>query len=146
MDRSTAHALDRVLRPMSRPPRVRKSRFSTAPIILALALALGYLLASRLVPMYWGSMLPNGLAQANTFRGWPGLVWSIAVHCHRDFAGTVGILGGIGLVGFLISTFARPLRPLVWLMAAAAVAADAGIVYVTIRTAAELTLRNVNMM
>lgn len=146
MNPSTSRALDRVLRQMSRPPRVRRSRFSTAPILLGLALGLGYLLLARLVPMYWASMLPHGLPQATTFRGWPGLVWSLAVHCHRDFAGTATILGGTALVGLVLSTFARPLRPVVWLMAAAAVAADAGIVYVTIRTAAELTLRNAGMM
>src|SRR4051794_28611003 len=109
---STSRALDRVLRQMSRPPRVRPSRFSTAPIILGLALGLGYLLLSRLVPMYWSAMLPYGLPQANTFRGWPGLVWALAVHCHRDFAGTMTILGAIALAGFALSTFARVLRPI----------------------------------
>lgn len=146
MNPSTAAALDRILRQMSRPPKVRKSRFTTAPIVLGLGLALGYLLASRLVPMVWGSMLPGGLDQARSFRGWPRLVRELAVRCHRDFLGTVGVLTGIGVAGLFLSAFVRPLRPVVWLMAVAAILADAGIVYVTLRVAVEATARNSGMM
>lgn len=145
MNPSTAQALDRLLRQMSRPPRARKSRFSTAPLILALGLALGYQLTSRLVPMVWGSMLPGGLDQARFFRGWPGLVWASSVRCHRDFPGVAAVLAVIGGVGLLLSTVVRPLRPIVWLMAVATIAIDAGIVYVTLRTAIEATAQSAGM-
>lgn len=124
---------------MSRPPRARKSRFSMAPIMLGLGLALAYALVSRLVPMVWSSMLPGGLNQASTFRGWAGLVFAVALEAHRNFVGTVGFLCAIGAAGFLIATFARPLRPIVWLMAVAVIMIDAGIVYVTLRAAVEAT-------
>jgi hypothetical protein len=39
MNPSTARALDRVLKQMSRPPRVRRSRFSLAAVALSLGLA-----------------------------------------------------------------------------------------------------------
>jgi len=107
--------------------------------VLALGLALGYQLVSRLVPMVWGSMLPGGLPQARMFRGWPGLVWAAAVQSHDNFAGSMLVLCIIGGAGFFISTFARPLRPIVWLMVVAVIAIDAGIVYVTLRTAIEAT-------
>lgn len=134
------------MRQMRRTPRVRKSKFSTAPIVLGLGLVLGYQLTARLVPMVWDSMLPGGLDQARFFRGWAGLVWAMAVYCHRDFPGTVAVLAAIGGVGFFVSTFMRPLRPIVWLMAVAAIGIDAGIVYVTLRTAIEATAQNAGMI
>ena len=139
MNTSTERALDRLMRQMSRPALPRKSRFSTAPIVLALALFAGYQITARLVPMVWASMLPGGLDQARFFRGWPGLVFALALACHRNFVTVVGVLSAIGAVGFFVSTFARPLRPLVWLMAAATIGANAGIVYVTLVTAVEAT-------
>jgi hypothetical protein len=146
MNPSTTKALDRILKQMSKPPRAPRSRFSIAPVILGIGLVVGYQLTSRLVPMVWGSMLPGGLDQARHFRGWPGLVWVLAVHCHRDFAGTVAILAAIGGLGLVMATLARPLRPIVWLMAAGVIAADAGIVYVTLRTSIEATAQNVGIM
>ena len=139
MNPSAARAVDRLMRQMNKPPRARKSRFSIAPVILALGLVLGFQLLSRLVPHVWESMLPGGLDQARQFRGWAGLVWASAVHCHRDSTGAIAILATIGGVGFLLSTFVRPLRPIVWLMAIATIGVDAGIVYVTLRTAIEAT-------
>ena len=141
MNPSTARALDRLLRQMERPARSRKSRFSTAPIVLALGLVLGYQLLSRLVPMVWSTMLPGGLEQARTFRGWPGLVWRLAVACHADFAGVLVVLGGIAAAGVFLSTWVRPLRFLVWLAAVASILIDAGIVFVTMRTALDATAR-----
>lgn len=146
MNPSTARALDRVLRQMSRPPRARKTRFSTAPIVLALGLVVGYQLTARLVPKYWAAMLPGGLDQARFFRGWPGLLWASSVRCHLDFPGSAGLLAAIGASGFFLSTFVRPLRPVVWLMVAGTIAIDAGIVYVMIRTALEATARNAGIM
>ncbi len=146
MNPSTDRAFERVLKAMSRPSRPRRSRFSTAPFVLALGLLLGYQLTSRLVPMVWGSMLPGGLDQARTFRGWPGLVWALAVACHRDVFGVVATLAGIAVAGFWLSMFVRPLRPLVWLMVVGTIAIDAGIVYVTLRAAIEATAQNAGLM
>lgn len=142
MNPSTAKAVDRLMRQMSKPPRVRKGRFSMAPVILSLGLFLGYQLLTRLVPHVWGSMLPGGLEQARHFRGWAGLVWMSAVHCHRDFTQTVMILVAIGGVGWFLTMFARPFRPIVWLMAIAVIGINAGIVYVTLRAAIEATAQN----
>ena len=140
MNPSTARALDRVMRAMSRPPRRRRSGFSMAPIALALGLVIGYQLLARFVPMTWDAMLPGGLEQARFFRGWPGLVWGLSVRSHRDFATVAGTLAALGVAGFAVSVLARPLRPIVWLAALATVAADAGIVYVTLHTAYGVTM------
>ena len=129
-----------------KPARPRRSRFSIAPVILASGLVVGHQLLTRLVPMVWGSMLPGGLMQARTFRGWAGLVWNVAVWMHGDFAGTAVVLGSIAGVGFLVAMFARPLRPLVWLAAVAVIGLDAGIVYVALRAAIEATAMNAGIM
>jgi hypothetical protein len=125
-------------RPTARPPRVRKSRFSIAPVILGLGLLLGHQLVWKLVPTYWGSVLPGGLERARHFRGWAGLLWVCAVVCHRDFVATISLLGVIAGSGLLLSTFCRPMRPIVWLMALAVIVIDGGIVYVMMRTAVEV--------
>ncbi len=139
MNPSTSRALDRLMKQACRPPRARGSRFSTAPVVLALALFSGYQITARLVPMVWASMLPGGLDQARFFHGWRGLVFALALACHRDFVTATSVLVAIGAVGFFLSTFARPLRPLVWLMAATVIGINAGIVYVTLVTAVEAT-------
>jgi hypothetical protein len=91
-------------------------------------------------------MLPGGLEQARFFRGWPGLLWAMTLRSHRDFAGTIAILAAIGTSGFVIAAIARPLRPLVWLMAAATIAIDAGIVYVMYRAAVEIAMPAAGLM
>lgn len=110
---------------------------SPAPIVLAIGLVMGFQLTSRLVPMVWESMLPGGLNQARFFHGWAGLLWNMALRTHYDFPFTLTVLIGIGLIGFVLSAAAKPLRPLVWLMAAAVIGINAGIIYVTLRTAIE---------
>lgn len=137
---STERALDRVFDKMARPPKKRK-RFSIAPVYLALALVLGYQLLVRFLPMLWSQMLPGGLAQANSFWGWPGLVWRLAVLFNTRFDVTLLWLGGIGVSGFLISSWLRPLRFLVWLAALLMIAFDAGIIIVALKTAMDLTMR-----
>ena len=133
MNPSTARALDRLLRKMERPRRRR--RFTTAPLVLALGLVVGYQLLVRLVPQVWSTTLPGGLAQARFFRGWPGLVWHVALFCHRNFS-TVLLVGGLLVAGaIVVGGWLRPLRFLVWLAAVAVILADAGIVYVTLRIA-----------
>jgi hypothetical protein len=134
---STARALDRLLRQMDRPPR--RPRFSTAPLVMGLGLVLGYQLLVRLVPRVWSTTLPGGLAQARFLRGWPGLVWRLAWFCYYDFR-TVLVIGGLLVAGaIVVSGWLRPLRFLVWLAAVGVILADAGIVYVTLRTALEAT-------
>jgi uncharacterized membrane protein len=72
-------------------------------------------------------------------RGWPGLVWRLALFCHRDFGAAV-LIGGLFVVGAIaVGALLRPLRILVWLAAVGVILADAGIVYVTLRTALEAT-------
>lgn len=139
MNPSTSRALDRLLQQMARPPRQRRKRVSTAPLVVALGLVLGYQLLVRLVPQVWGEMLPGGMDQARSFRGWPGLVGNLAWSCHQNFAAAL-VIGGLFVAGtILVSGWLRPLRFLVWLAAIGVILADAGIVYVTMRTALEAT-------
>ena len=116
-----------------------------APVALALAVLVGYQIVARFVPMTWASILPGGLEKARFFRGWPGLIWALSVQSHRNLPGTAGTLAAIVAIGFGLSLFARPLRPVVWLVALAAVLADAGIVYVTLRVAVEATAREAGL-
>ncbi len=138
MDDKTSRAVDRMLKSVSRPrKRGGNSWISMPPIMLCLGLFVGYQLTAHLVPAVWSQNLPGGLRQAYFLRGWPGLVWTMAVHCHDNFPVVLSILVGTGLFGFLLSALARPLRPIVWLMAIATIAINAGIIYVTMRTAIE---------
>lgn len=139
MNESTKRALDRALKSMARPPRRKPSRFSMAPIVLGLALLLGFQLVHRLVPMVWSTMLPGGWQQANHLRGWPGLVWGLAVASHESFLTSCLWLGGLWVGAMVFSASARPLRPLLWLLAVGAIGADAGIVYVTLTTSIRAT-------
>lgn len=139
MNESTKKALDRALKSMSRPPRRRGSRFSMAPIVFGLGLLLGFQLVHRLVPMVWASMLPGGWQQANHLRGWPGLVWTLAVASHESFPACCAWLAGLWLGATVVAASARALRPLVWLLAVGAIFADAGIVYITLRTSIQAT-------
>jgi hypothetical protein len=134
---STARALDRLLKKMDRPPRRR--RFSTAPLVMGLGLVLGYQLLVRLVPRVWSTTLPGGLGQARFLRGWPGLVYRLALFCYRDFSAVLLVGGLLVAAAVVVSGWLRPLRFLVWLAAVAVILADAGIVYVTLRTALEAT-------
>ncbi len=139
MNPSTERALDRLLQKMARPPRTRRSRFSTAPVVIALGLVLGYQLLVRLVPRVWGELLPGGMRQARFLRGWPGLVGNLAWSCHLHFSAVL-VIGGLFVAGaILVSGWLRPLRFLVWLAAIGVILADAGIVYVTLRAALETT-------
>jgi hypothetical protein len=141
MKPSTQRAMDRLLRSMARPPRPRPRRLSLSAIYLALGLVLGYQLLVRFVPMVWGSLLPGGLTQANQLRGWPGVVWRLAIVAHVRFPAVATTLGIVGAAGFLLGAI-RPLRLLVWLAAVVVIAIDAGILILTLQTALAAGLQN----
>lgn len=145
MNDKTLKALDRALdkleQDMDRRQR-RRGGFSTSPFMLALGLVLGYQLLVRLVPKVWSSFLPGGLEQAQQFRGWPGLVASLAIACDRNFT-TVCVVGGAIVIGaFLWVRWVRPLRFLVWLAAIGVILLDAGIIYVTLSTSMAATFQD----
>jgi len=141
MKPSTEKALDRVLRKMARPPRRRLGWFSIAPIYLALGMVLAYQLLVRFVPMVWSALLPGGIELAPRLRGWPAVVWRFSVVCRFHFRGVAQILGAAALAGFLVSSFLRPFRFLVWIAAIAVMLIDAGILIVTIITALYTTMQ-----
>jgi hypothetical protein len=137
MNPSTQRALDRLLRKMERAQRRKPRRFSTAPLMLLLGLIVGYQLLVRLVPRVWATMLPGGWEQANTFRGWPGIVWALALACHQHFAAVAVIIGGTTLFAFVLIRIAPLFRFPVWLVAVGVILLDAGILYITLRTSLE---------
>ncbi len=133
MTSPTDRAVPRVLKEMARPPR-RRPRFTLASFTLALALALGFVLVNQLVPRIWAATLPGGVAQAQSFRGIPGLIWALSLDSHRNPMAMAAFGTMIVLVGWLASALFRPLRWLVWLAAIAAILGDAGILYVALQT------------
>jgi hypothetical protein len=80
-------------------------------------------------------MLPGGFEQALRLGGAPSLLARLAWLVHVRSANTAVILGVVAVSGFVVSTFLRPLRFLVWLAGVAALLLDAGIVIVTLHTA-----------
>jgi len=139
-DQETFRKLDRLLTRLERSGRRPRSRFPLAAIYLTLALILGYQLLVRFVPMVWASLLPGGLAQAESFRGWPGLIYRLGWICHHHFQQVLLVLGGISLAGFVLSRGPWPARAMVWLTAVGLVLVDAGIVFVAIMTCVNLTM------
>jgi hypothetical protein len=139
MDRRAQRALERLLRKMARPPRARRAGFSRAPLILALGLVLGYHLLVRLVPMVWAATLPGGLDQARMLRGWPGLVFRLAVLCSNQLPAVAWGIGGMTLSAFLAARLGWPGRVLSWVAAVAMIVVDAAIVVVTVGTALTAT-------
>jgi hypothetical protein len=137
MNPKTQRAFERLARQMSRQSARPRGRISTAPLMLALGLVLGYQLLVRLVPRVWGTLLPGGWEQASMLRGWPGLVWRLAIACHLNFSLALAIGAVIVGAAIIVSGWIRPLRFLVWLAAVGVILLDAGIVYVTLRTALE---------
>jgi hypothetical protein len=146
MSTSTEKALERLLRKMSRAHRPRRSRFSTAPIVLALGLILAYQLLVRLVPLLWSELLPGHLEQAETFRGWPGLVWLLATQCHQNFGMALSFGACVVGAAVVICGWMRPLRLLVWIASVAVILLDAGIVYVAIRTALDASAQAAGLL
>lgn len=138
MNPSTLKALDRLTRRLERAERRRPRRFSTAPLVLGLGLTLGYQLLVRLVPRVWGAMLPGGWDQANNLRGWPGLVWALALAAHHHFTLVIVLIAGSTLLAWGAIRAVPAVRFLVWLAALAVILFDAGILYVTLRTTLEV--------
>lgn len=139
-EQETLRKLDRLLNQLERKAKRPRSRFPMAAIYLTLALILGYQLLVRFVPMVWASLLPEGLAQAERLRGWPGLIYRLGWLCHTRFEQVLIALAIISLAGFVLSRGPWPARLFVWLAAVGCVLLDAGIVFIAIMTCVELTL------
>ncbi len=134
MNLSTDRALKRFLEKTARSPR-RRSGPTTAPLVLGLALLLGYQLLVRLLPMVWSATLPGGLAQARAFRGWPGLLYRLGETCYNNVLGVSWIIVGSVIVSFLLCRAAWPLRWFVWLIVVSAILLDAVVLVMILRTA-----------
>jgi hypothetical protein len=139
MKQEALRSLDRILARMERRARRPRWRFSTAPIVLALGLVTADVLLAWLVPMIWDSILPHGLDEARTLRGWPALVWRGAVFCHYRQPMVQGAVAVVSVTALLIGSRSRPLRWLVWLCAAGVILLNAGILVVTINTGLRAT-------
>lgn len=135
----TLRALDRIIARMDRQTRRRSRPSLIAPVALAIGLVLADVLLTKIVPMAWETLLPHGLEQASHFRGWPGLVWRLAVYGNTH-QGTVqaGILV-VSVVGLFIGWCVRPLKLVVWLAAVGVIAMNAGILIVMLRTSMNAT-------
>ncbi len=140
MTHDALKSIDRIMDRMERRSRRPRGRVTTAPLVLAVGLALGDLLLTRLVPVLWESLLPYGLEQAAGLRGWPGLVWRAAVFCHTHPRPVWAAIGASLVVGLLVGGVARPLRVLVWLAAVGVIVVDAGILVIALRTSLMLTV------
>ncbi|MDE2506352.1 MAG: hypothetical protein KGM43_03990 [Planctomycetota bacterium] len=97
-------------------------------------------LLARFVPMVWETALPGGLQQAWTLRGWPGLVWGLAVLRFRLFPVS---LVAIAVAAMFVWVAARvpAFRMLVWLAGIAIVAADVAVVVIVMQTATRATMQ-----
>lgn len=115
--------------------RHRPGRFSMAPITLGLALLLGILLLTEMVPRVWNAVLPGGLAQASTFRGWPGQLLQLARWLFANRAGALMAVGGLAVVGLPLASRSRAFRWTFRLLALAAILADFAIVYAVLYVA-----------
>jgi hypothetical protein len=145
MNDATRESIDRALDRLERQSRGRRWRFTTAPIVLGLGLALGNLILSWFVPTLWESMLPGGFDDVSSFRGLPRLVWKLSAFCQTfsgtawDFILVVVVLSVIGC--WLMKRF----RYLVWVLAAVVVAANAGILLVAIKVCLTATLSSAGL-
>ena len=139
MNPSTAKALERALRAMDRPRRAPR-RFTLTPLLTAVGCALAYLLLTQLLPRVWATTLPGGLETATTFRGWPGLVWRIAVVAHHHFLGVCVIGAALVLGSLLLTRLGAFGRLLAWLLAVSIVLVNGAILYVTIRVPVEVVI------
>lgn len=140
MNQDSLKSLDRLLNKMERSQKRPRGGISTAPAVLAVGLVVGYLILTRLVPSAWDSLLPHGLEQARTFRGWPGLVYRSAAYCHAYPSRVWVAIGAVVVASLFVSFCVRPLRFLVWLSAVGVIVANAGILYVTLQTSMRATL------
>ena len=110
----------------------RRGGFSTAPIVVAAGLILGYQLLVRLVPSVWANILPGGFDQAAALPGGAPMVWRLAWYCHLRFLNVAVGVGVLVLIALWLGH--RPMtRPLAWLMAVATIGLDAVILILTLK-------------
>ncbi len=134
MNQDTRRSLDRVLDRLEKQSRGSRRRFSTAPIMLGLGLILGNMNLTALVPMLWDEFLPGGLDHAETFRGWPALVWKASILCQSVQGMVWLVIGSVVATGLVGCWLSRSLHYLVWLSAVIVIAANAGILAITLQT------------
>lgn len=140
MNRSTQKALDRLLSKMERTARRPRRSVPTSPFVLGLGLIVGNLLLVRFVPMVWASFLPGGLDSAPRLRGWPGLVWNLAVFCYARQPTVYLGIGAVVVATLLVGTWLRPVRWITWIGALTVIALDAGILFIAMRTSYAATI------
>jgi hypothetical protein len=139
MNSSTEKALNRALRAMERSQRPR-NRFSLSPFITAIGCGMSYGLLTYLLPRVWAAALPGGLDSTLQLRGWPRLVWQLAILAHGHFVGVCVVFAVIVLLSTLLTRAGAIGKLLAWLLAVATVLVNGGILYVTIRVPVDLAL------
>ena len=140
MNHDTLRSLDRILDRMERRSQRPRRGISTAPLVMGVGLVMGNLLLTRLVPVIWESCLPRGLEQASSLRGWPGMVWRLALFCHSYQQSVWVVIGAAVVASLVISVLLRPLRALVWLSAVGVIVADAAILVITLMASLSMTV------
>ena len=134
MNPRTLKSIERMLYRMERQQKRGRGKISTAPVVLALALIMADVMLTRLVPMIWSALLPHGIEQVATFRGWPALVWRAGLFCHMHQMGILVAIGATFALSCLLGYRSRVIRMIVWCGAASAIALNAAILVITIQT------------
>jgi hypothetical protein len=142
MNPNTLRKFDKMLARMDRRAKRPPRRFLMSPIALVAGLVLGEQLLVRFVPMVWETFLPGGLEQADFLRGWPGLLWRLAVSCHVNQPAVFVGIGVVGLVAWMLGGRNIVFRFLVRLGAFGVILLDACIVIVTLATSYRITADN----
>ena len=135
MNPATWKSFDRMLHTMERRNQRPKRKFTTSPVVLGRGLALSYVMLRQVVPALWEVILPDGLSQVPQFRGWPGLVRDASLYSQAHGPFILATILAVSVFAFVVSSTSRVLRGVVWLLAVGAIALNAGILFVTIRTA-----------
>lgn len=134
MNPETLRKLERQLRKLDRRRPRAIGRGFTAALVFAAGLMLAHFLLSRLVFTIWETLLPGGLDQADSFVGWPGLVWHAAVFCRVNYLGTAIAMGVAALVAFIATSWGRLFRVALWLAAVSVLILNAGILVIVLRS------------
>ncbi len=132
--------LDALLREPRRRPR-KGFRFSFAPVVLGLAMAMAVLLLAQLLPRVWETVLPGGLDQASRLQGLPGLLFRAGYWAFRN---QMRLLQAIAIGSLTLALTCRMipgLRWLIWIVAALFVAINFGILAVTLQVATQVVMR-----
>lgn len=138
MNRSTEAALNRLLRAMERSEQRQRrgpKRFPFSPITLGIGLALGIGLLSEFVPRAWPILQPGGPAMLDRLGGLPGLVWAGSRAVRVAGYPLYACVAVLTVVNLFLGRALPPIRPLFWIASVLVLAADAAIVFLTLRAA-----------